>query len=401
MYKLIIIDDEYSFLESISTLFDWKLMGFELSATFTDSQKALQYINNHHVDAVITDIKMPKLTGVELAKICHEKYPKIKIAFLTAYSDFEYAKSAIKYNVTSYILKATSYSELSSSIEEFLVSVLPDVTNDVEINPININKFKTQQIFTNLLLGIIHSKEELQSQLIEAELTDIDLTQPCALLTFILENFNDFLNRWHHSRELIYQAIEQMFLIDGSTLSFFVTKYAHDKLEFIVFCKEKCNFFQENLDEMLTMFYNNAASIFNLSIRLLEIKTYNSVDQLLCKKETTFLNTAVNPDTIVSKAQKYIEQNYHRNISLNDIASYVGLSPTYFSVYYKKITQSNYNEDLNAFRIEKAKELLKSPDIKASHVFSMVGYQSYTYFYKIFKKYTGQTPANYQKNFFE
>ncbi|MBO5265346.1 MAG: response regulator, partial [Ruminococcus sp.] len=112
MYKLIIIDDEPCFLESIVALFDWQLMNFELAATFTDSKKALQYLETNHVDAILTDIKMPKLSGLELARICHKTYPQIKIAFLTAYSDFDYAKAAVKYNVTDYILKATSFSEL-------------------------------------------------------------------------------------------------------------------------------------------------------------------------------------------------------------------------------------------------------------------------------------------------
>lgn len=399
MKKLIIIDDEICFLESISTLFDWSTMNFELAATFTDSSAALSYLEEHPVDAILSDIKMPQMSGLELAKICQEKYPHIKIAFLTAYSNFEYAKTAIKYNVTDYILKATSFSELSASIEEFLLPISAESQADSICLSENMERFQKQQIFTNLLLGMIHSREELLEQLAEVGLTEVDFAEPCSLLTLMLEDFNQYLQGWHHTREQFYQAIEQMFLSCNPDLSFHVTRYAHDKLEFLVLSKRKTADFEKALENSLLSFYQNTASILKINVHLLERKDFPSPESLINEREIEFNADSVNPNTIIEKTRQYIEKNYQKSILLTDIAAHVALSPTYFSAYYKKVTHSNFNIDLNKFRIQKAKEILETTPIKASQVFHMVGYQSYTYFYKIFKEYTGMTPANYQTKY--
>lgn len=400
MYKLIIIDDELGYLETLASLFDWASMDFELAETFSSSEKAVSYLESNHVDAILTDVKMPIFSGLDIAKICYEKYPHIKIAFLTAYSDFEYAKNAIKYNVIDYILKATSFTELAASLENFLLSVAASAEQEpVQSIAENPEQFKKQELFSNLLLGMIHSKDELKNQLASVGLNDVNPDAPCCLFTFILDDFNNRLKQWKHSREQLYLAIEQMVLSKNSSIAFFITRYAHDKLEFIALQKNNCTDFSRILDEKLTELTENAKSLLKLDIRVISRMDFDAMTELInCDEINPDMNLRTQ-DIILAKAHRYIQENYNRNISLNEIAAYVALSPTYFSAYYKKVSKSNFNTDLNKYRIEKAKELLTDANTKASHVFYTVGYQSYTYFYKLFKKYTGMTPASYQAKY--
>lgn len=400
MYKLIIIDDEPEYLETILSIFDWSSLGYEYPHTFNNSSDAISYLEHNKVDAILTDIQMPVYTGIDIARICHEKYPHIKTAFLTAYSDFEYAKSAIKYNVTDYIIKGSSFIELSATIEDFLLSVSSSsATDSPPSTPDDIEKFKKQQLFSNLLLGMVHSETELKKGLASVGLSDINISLPCCILTFILEDFNDYLQHWKHSREQLYLAIEQMVLSENSSVAFYITRYAHDKLEFIVMCHHNCSDFEQALSKNLNILIQNANSLLGLKIRQINRLDFKSMTKLINGQEIQFGTDPVNPDSILEKARQYIRDNYNKNISLNEIAAHVALSPTYFSSYYKKVSKSNFNSDLNKYRIEKAKEILANTDTKASQVFHMIGYQSYTYFYKIFKEYTGMTPANYQMQF--
>ena len=116
MYNIILIDDEPYVLEQFSELFDWNDMGYNLIGTFSDASEALDCIRKNKVDVIVSDIKMPGMSGLELAKFCYEYYPDTKIILLTAFRQFEYAQEAIKYNVVDYIVKPVSYDSIKQSL---------------------------------------------------------------------------------------------------------------------------------------------------------------------------------------------------------------------------------------------------------------------------------------------
>ncbi len=112
MYRLIIVDDEFEIRNGLSRYFPWDSVGFEVAATFEDGKAALDYIQDHPVDVVLTDIEMPKMTGIELAREIYQQELPIKVIFLSAYRKFEYARDAISYKVIHYITKPTVHSEI-------------------------------------------------------------------------------------------------------------------------------------------------------------------------------------------------------------------------------------------------------------------------------------------------
>lgn len=113
MYSLIIVDDEFEIGNGLSRYFPWDSVGFEVAAVFQQAQSALEYIQNHPVDVVLTDIKMPGMSGIDLAKAIYEQRLSIKVIFLSAYKKFEYAQQAISYKVVHYITKPTVHSEIT------------------------------------------------------------------------------------------------------------------------------------------------------------------------------------------------------------------------------------------------------------------------------------------------
>lgn len=101
--------------------------------------------------------------------------------------------------------------------------------------------------------------------------------------------------------------------------------------------------------------------------------------------------------SVVRNACDYIERNYMRDdISLCTIAREVGLSPTYFSSLFKKETGRGLSDYLNMVRIDKSKQLLCCTSKMIYEIAFEVGFQDYRYFSQIFKKYTGQTPRQFQ-----
>jgi two-component system response regulator YesN len=100
---------------------------------------------------------------------------------------------------------------------------------------------------------------------------------------------------------------------------------------------------------------------------------------------------------IVSVAIQYIEQYYHENIALADIAKVTYVTPNYFSRVFKEETGENFTEWLNQFRIEKAKLLLRDVKAKTYEIAEKVGYNDYKYFFYNFKKYAGCSPKEYRE----
>lgn len=112
MYRLILVDDEHEILNGLSRYFPWESTGFTVSATFDNARCALEYIRHNPVDVVLTDIEMPGMTGIDLAREIYEQHLDVKVIFLSAYKKFEYARDAISYKVFHYITKPTVHTEI-------------------------------------------------------------------------------------------------------------------------------------------------------------------------------------------------------------------------------------------------------------------------------------------------
>lgn len=113
MYQLLVVDDEVSSRNILATCFPWGELGFELCGQAGNGKEALEAILSGIVHVVFTDISMPVMDGIDLAKaISDMKGHKPLVVFLSAHDDFKYAQEAIKYGVRYYALKPSSFGEL-------------------------------------------------------------------------------------------------------------------------------------------------------------------------------------------------------------------------------------------------------------------------------------------------
>ncbi|MDF2905245.1 MAG: hypothetical protein K0R34_566 [Herbinix sp.] len=110
-------------------------------------------------------------------------------------------------------------------------------------------------------------------------------------------------------------------------------------------------------------------------------------------------NRVDNSELLIKKAVQYINDNYNKKISLEDIAGYVGISKYYFSVLFKKEKDITFSSYLNTVRIEKAKQLLKNPQTTINDVVDEIGFNDAQYFSKTFKKYVGITVTEYRSKY--
>lgn len=115
--NIIIIEDNAYSLNMLVNIIEKSFKNKNIVGKFQNAETALEYIKYNSVDAIICDIKLPGIDGLEFAKICTKNYPFIPIAFISAYSLFEYAKKALNTNVVSYILKPITYDKLCEALD--------------------------------------------------------------------------------------------------------------------------------------------------------------------------------------------------------------------------------------------------------------------------------------------
>lgn len=118
MWKVMIADDENYMLEAMENLIDWKKMECQLVFKAKNGQVLLEQMKKNPPDIIITDIKMPLVSGIEVAKYVYESRLPIKVIILSAYADFQYAQEAIKYDVCGYIIKTSVIEMLPGMIQK-------------------------------------------------------------------------------------------------------------------------------------------------------------------------------------------------------------------------------------------------------------------------------------------
>lgn len=158
MLKLIIADDERIIRESISTLINWNSLGIELIGLCSDGIEAYNMILDECPDIVLTDIRMPGLSGLELIERISQTDLNIQFILLSGFGEFEYAKQAMRFRVHHYLLKPCNEDQIIESMkdvirEHYHQKAFQDMQNR--------QKVLTNNLHHNLLSNIIHERTYL------------------------------------------------------------------------------------------------------------------------------------------------------------------------------------------------------------------------------------------------
>lgn len=113
MYSLIIVEDDESIRSGIVNLFPWEDTGFLITGDFSNGYSAWNYLQEHpDTNAVLSDVLMPLIDGLELSKRINETYPFINVILISGYRDFTYAQQALQYHVRDFLVKPIQHNTL-------------------------------------------------------------------------------------------------------------------------------------------------------------------------------------------------------------------------------------------------------------------------------------------------
>ena len=187
MLRLIIADDERIIRETICTLIDWSSLGIEVVGVCKSGLEAYDMIIDEYPDIVLTDIKMPEFSGLELIRRLTQTHEDIQFIILSGYREFDFAMEAMRYGVKYYLLKPCNELQIIDTVEK-----VKEVCYQQKAQKL---QDKTQRNFS---AGF--RKNLMRSIITEGLLSHVELSQ----LTTFYENYLDFKQTSYHLCYLYY-----------------------------------------------------------------------------------------------------------------------------------------------------------------------------------------------------
>ena len=190
---LLITDDETLDREGLARQLDWKEYSISKVFISKDGPSALEILRKNNIDILFSDIKMPLMSGIELAQYARQIHPAIQIVFISGYDDFSYAKMAIQINAYEYILKPVRTEDLVTCVTN-LVERIQKQKEEQEQKGMLMRVFSEgmpllrNKLMLDLLFGVYNN--------IEGRMKDMDVLQGAGRLAVLLIELDD-----HHISE--------------------------------------------------------------------------------------------------------------------------------------------------------------------------------------------------------
>lgn len=408
MYKLLIADDEPLEREGLELMIQRMLPEQFLIFHAGNGRSAIQQVEQQRPDIVFMDIKMPGIHGLEAIAEIRKTYPSMKIVILTAYDYFTYAKEAISLGVNEYLLKPVK--------KEQIMEVLNKLTEEIAAE----KKMRETELETKEKLAQLYTLSETAFTLFlmgrmddfDAKQAPIDFNDGFAIAVQletlpnekrVLEKMRDYAKSVEdclcsplvgHHFALFFQttdAIEEKTIPFAQRLLKQLEKLAQTPL------KMGIGTIQNGIDGLKKSYKEAALALYYLPM----FSRVQHIHDVPLTEGAEPMNplTIETHQSMIEQVEAFLHENYHRDLSLEEVAESVHLTPHYFSKLFKKQTGQTFIDYVTNLRIEKAKELLCDEQRNIKEVCYDVGYKDPNYFSRVFKKWTNLTPKEYRQQY--
>lgn len=332
--RVLVIDDEMRTREGIRRYVNWDALGVDEVLFLENAKDAIQKAETEEIRLVLTDIRMPGMDGIEFARQMKKMQPECDIIFISAYSDIEYLKAAIRLRAIDYVEKPLDVDELESAISKALH----------KNQPAKDEKIETQ--YMGMLRDAIFNSTPLKAQAAAENAINGMVSQEWAM---------EDMQAW------CVDAVKMMMK------SLFDVDMQHHQLE-------------------------------EVNLRIGSAEMPEQLVRTLCQMIVVFMIVGKRSElgqpiksTLMHIALKLDDPE----ISVSTLAKKVFITPNYLSALFSRETGETINHFVLHARMVMAKYFLQDPRLKRYEIAKMVGLKDVNYFSKLFKKITGISPSEY------
>ena len=520
MWKVLLADDEIVIVKGLRRLIDWAALGIEVVGEATDGAMALELMERARPDLVVSDIRMPKFTGLEvMARFQGGEYAP-KFIFVSGYEEFEYARQALSGGAVDYLLKPVSAEALegavlkalglmerssadalfrqpSGQLQEFFAQLTanrefagselynkfislmggrsglvfrgvcfglhPEDEARLNALPYEQQLLRRFTVFNSArdwlersghgcflrkddshcwLMGIFESGEAPE-EIVRAAMDAVaqrtgfrlraGFGRACAALDELLVTYQDALRAYDlyyfDQRDILYW---EEISIPSAALNERISTAAKSVFQGIVAKSDRVlDEIDLLLDAIAALHQGNRSAAYNrvmvftgdlgqllfanrllggsfnqrqdaLQRRLEACETFAELREELLQYYRDLLpeiyrgTRSMGAEGIL-RVQRYIEENYDKDLSAKQLAEVACVSPHYFSAYFKAETGQNYKAYLTRVRMDRAMELVIGSDLKTYEIAERVGYNNVRRFVDAFRAAYGMSPLDYRK----
>ncbi|MED0657299.1 helix-turn-helix domain-containing protein [Anoxybacillus ayderensis] len=404
MYKLLIADDEPLEREGLQLMIE---RAFPQTFTIFHAEhgrSAIQQVEQHRPHIIFMDIKMPGIQGLEAIAEIRKIDAQAKIVILTAYDYFTYAKEAISLGVIEYVLKPTKKQQIVELLQKLLHQIMEEQAMREQQLTAREKLVQLQALsetaWTWLLMG---KMDECSAH----TFTGMEFEKGYAMVIELEKSDASEREKWE---EIVKQCIKQQRRCLCSPLSqrqmaIFIEAEQHERV--ISFAQSLLKQLEKALQQRvkigigtirsgvdgLKRSYKEAwtavryVSSFSRAIHIDDVPITDEVEQIHIKTN----------GNVIEQVEMFLHENYCYDVTLEEVAKYVHLTPYYFSKLFKKETGQTFIDYLTHLRIEKAKQLMRDEGLTVKEACYRVGYKDPNYFSRVFKKVTNMTPTEYRQ----
>lgn len=404
LYTVVVADDEDELREAVCAMIPWQELGFRLVGSASNGLDALQLVEEYQPDLLLTDIRMPFISGIELARQVREMRPMTSIAFLSGYDDFEYAQQAIQYNIISYMLKPLTVKGLGDELRMIRQKIDARFSTFRQAAP----QSGGQGLQTNGLMALVLDGY-----------ADLDgKAETFALQCGLLRDMDD--------RPCYTVTVSVLLNEDGSvdtppsfaaSVDRLAAKYLRGASFFAL--NKVVSVLLGSPEEFGEFLYILADEITQMSGRVLGRRCRVGVSRMagapgaLCDAYREAMEALLQGDRteagvqfigdlepavkggelLCKRALEALDQHYmDPALSLVSLSGMLDVSPNHLSACIKKYAGETFINTLIQKRMEAARELLSGSSLKVREVAARCGYTDQHYFSYCFKKYCGESP---------
>lgn len=394
MANVLVVDDESFIVNSVSALLQcqkaWNLEVYRAHS----AEEALMLMQSVRIDILVTDIRMPGMSGLELVRQTKRLWPECVRMMLTAHEDFSFAYESIQAGVDFFVLKTETDERLLEEFERAVALFLERHSRELERLPAAADCSELNAQLLQLLLSIRQDEQQTRSIL---SMMGTELGE----LWLLTVDVQQAPSRTGQLEWLIRDQVAQR----GETLA---VCFHENRLCMLMRACAPASALQGALELVQAHYAEAFGTEISIIIGTVTNRAWNVHAEF--KRAQAFLAAGMGeltgyiylmpaPDqaeqelhSLFDKLIQYIQTHLHEDLSLNTLSDVVGYSPAYLSRLFHERVGSSISAYISDERIRRVKELMRDPSLSVSAIVSEMGFNSRSYFNRYVKRMTGYNP---------
>lgn len=402
-FQILLVDDEPHVVDAIRSILEQNAeVELEIRSAYR-GQQALKLCEQFPINLLITDIRMPDMSGLELARKAKQINPDCEVILLTAHSDFDYAYEGLRLHAADYILKTEESCTIAQRILKVMDTMEKNLNHQSWLGEKERDDPLKAQLLERLLVPDRASRQEEAFSLLGFADSGIPLLlvvcQSMPEVPFrsaLVEKAIKCCLAWRMEK-IVSSPMRNgccVFIIqlasgaDSLSSKWLIASMERVQSVYNATCGEECAIY--------------VSSVVNGIGRLPQL--YKDISESL--QEDGFVpcvrliadNRDVSTHVTVRFIKNYVKTNIGNDLSLSQISEVTGYNPAYLSRLFKEQTGETMNQYITRKRMDHISQLLQKPELSIQQVMELSGFTTRAYFSQFIKRETGMTPRNYRNH---